>query len=366
MSLSWEESTLVLVRVGLLVVARHYLYRVAPELLSGTFLVTGPREGWKDKYLVLVHVGAQSIDIRLHNVDRPVVPTSLRQGVSSWRGVRAPSTTVLFPPPASCPTSLWPQRRCIERAVLAPDPVVSNYLQDGDLASRTATTSTTSTTTGCRGFRAINLEDCGSRPLPTSEIESDRRVLQDSEVASSADAECRGAGDVGSRIVGSRLAFDSYKMATTTTAISGRKEDFETLQLVAGRTRDAERPEKSRLARGKCPRLTVPTAFRRGTTRADPPLSRRVPRWRRTCVRRVRPSVECRLSTVEAVEWRTGTVEERNPLAWLSRSGDLSLPLFLDVHPLGIGVSEYYGDLWRVHPQSVPDDRRRSVSIRAR
>jgi len=100
-SLSREEGALVLVRIRIFVVARYYLYRATPELLPCTFLAAGTREGRKKQYLMLVHVRAQPFDIRFHDVGRPVVLASLRQGVPSWWGVRAPSTTFLSPLPYS-------------------------------------------------------------------------------------------------------------------------------------------------------------------------------------------------------------------------------------------------------------------------
>jgi len=57
-SLSREEGALVLVRIRILVVARHYLYRATPELLPGAFLAAGTRERRKKQYLMLVHVRA--------------------------------------------------------------------------------------------------------------------------------------------------------------------------------------------------------------------------------------------------------------------------------------------------------------------
>lgn len=167
MPLSWEERALVLVRIRILVVARHYLYRAAPELLPGAFLVTGTREGRKEKYLVLVHVRAQPLDIRLHDVGRPVVLVSLLQGVSSWRGVCAPSTT--FPSPSAlfrllpCLFTVRPQRRCIESLL---DPVVGDYLQR-EKPDRERVTSNDNDDDDDAAVSAVNLKDRGSRPRPT-------------------------------------------------------------------------------------------------------------------------------------------------------------------------------------------------------
>lgn len=126
MSLSREEGALVLVRVRVrvrvLVVARHYLYRATPELLPGALLVIGAGEGREEEDLVLVHGRAHVLGIRFRNVG----PASLRQGVSSWRGVCAPSTTFPSSPFPSTLVLVSPrfQRRCIE----SPRPTLSSTI----------------------------------------------------------------------------------------------------------------------------------------------------------------------------------------------------------------------------------------------
>lgn len=85
-SLGRKESTFLAVRI--LVVARHQLYRVTPELLPRSFLVhrVGGREGRQKKNLALVHiirVARFPDDIRSRDavavVGRISVPASLRQ-----------------------------------------------------------------------------------------------------------------------------------------------------------------------------------------------------------------------------------------------------------------------------------------------
>jgi len=128
-------------------------------------------------------------------------------------------------------------------------------------------------------------------------------------------------------------------------------------QRVARATRNARRNRDSRAESVTADRAScVPTCN-------DPPLSRRVPRWRRACVRpaRQRPLASGRRRLDPD---RLSTVEERNPLAWLSRSGIFPSPLFLDVHPLGIGVSTIMatcGEYIRSQFPTIDDDLYRYV-----